>query len=141
MKRMKETTIALEYTGQLPANQLVSQVSNVTIGKVTGTDAEGFITGFEPSVNDVIPYGEKSFSVEFNYSGEPTSNLIWRVYVNGYEDAAMRAVSNEDLSLGDTWYRSFGFEYTNVFILSPGEYVVELYADNVLILRKFFYVQ
>lgn len=141
MKRMKETTIALEYTGQLPTNQLVSQVSNVTIGKVTGTDAEGFITGFEPSVNDVIPYGEKSFSVEFTYSGEPTSNLIWRVYVNGYEDAAMRAVSNEDLSLGDTWYRSFGFEYTNVFILSPGEYVVELYADNVLILRKFFYVQ
>jgi tetratricopeptide (TPR) repeat protein len=141
MKRMKETTIALEYTGQLPANQLVSEVSNVTIGKVTGTDAEGFITGFEPSVNDVIPYGEKSFSVEFTYSGEPTSNLIWRVYVNGYEDAAMRAVSNEDLSLGDTWYRSFGFEYTNVFILSPGEYVVELYADNVLILRKFFYVQ
>ncbi|NWF65053.1 MAG: tetratricopeptide repeat protein [Chloroflexi bacterium] len=141
MKRMKETTIALEYTGQLPAAQSVSQVDSVTIGKVTGSDADGFITGFEASINDVIPYGEKSFSVEFTYSGEPTNELIWRVYVNGYEDHAMRTVSNEDLSAGNTWYRTFGFEYTNVFILSAGEYVVELYADNVLILRKTFYVQ
>lgn len=141
MKRLKEATVSLEYTGKLPAAQAPIQVSPFVFGHITGTDAEGFITGFEPSTNNIIAFGEDSFSVEFSYSGTPPSRLLWKVYVNGYEDQSLRVLSTEDISGGSTWYRTFGYNYTNVFILSEGEYTLELYADNILVQSGTFYVQ
>ncbi|GAB4499043.1 MAG: hypothetical protein OHK003_13460 [Anaerolineales bacterium] len=141
MKRLKETTVSLEYTGKLPHAQSSVQVSPFVFGQITSKDAEGFITGFEPITNNTIPFGEDAFTVEFTYSGTPPSQLLWKVYVNGYEDQSLRVVSNEDISAGGTWYRTFGYNYTNVFILSKGEYTVELYADNILVQSGTFYVQ
>lgn len=141
MKRLKESTVALEYTGQLPNAQNAIQVKSFVFGQVTGTDAQGFITGFEPASNNIIPYGEDSFTLEFTYSGTPPKQMLWKVYVNGYEDQSLRIVSTDDISAGDTWYKTFGYSYTNIFILSPGEYTVELYADNILAQRGTFYVQ
>ncbi|MFN8398425.1 MAG: tetratricopeptide repeat protein [Anaerolineales bacterium] len=141
MKRLKESTVALEYTGQLPNAQNAIQVKPFVFGQVTGTDAQGFITGFEPASNNIIPYGEDSFTLEFTYSGTPPKQMLWKVYVNGYEDQSLRIVSTDDISAGDTWYKTFGYSYTNIFILSPGEYTVELYADNILAQRGTFYVQ
>jgi hypothetical protein len=79
--------------------------------------------------------------VEFNYSGPPPQQVIWKVYWNGVEDQSLRAVLNDDLSSGSTWYRTFGYDYTNVFILTPGEYVVELYADSKLVQTGTFYIE
>ncbi|NOH02516.1 MAG: tetratricopeptide repeat protein [Chloroflexi bacterium] len=140
MKRLKEATVALEYTGQLPAQQEVMLVQAFTFGKITGRDDQGFITDFEPAPNSIVPFGEKSFTVEFTYAGQAPQQMIWKVYVNGIEDQSLRIVSNDDISSGSTWYRTFGYEYTNVFILSEGEYTVELYADNKLVQRGTFYV-
>ncbi|HNB35870.1 MAG TPA: tetratricopeptide repeat protein [Anaerolineales bacterium] len=141
MKRLKESTTSLEYTGQLPVTQGAMQISSFIIGKVTETDADGFITGFEPAANSVIPYGEKGFSVEYVYSGQAPKQLIWKVYRNGYEDQSLRVVSNFDISGGTTWYQTFGYQYDDVFILADGEYIVEFYADNILVQRGTFYVQ
>lgn len=141
MKRLKETTVSLEYTGKLPPAQSSMQVSPFVFGQITDRDADGFITGFEPIANNVIPFGEDAFTIEFTYSGTPPSQLLWKVYVNGYEDQSLRVVSTEDISAGETWYRTFGYNYTNVFILSKGEYTVELYADNILVQSGTFYVQ
>ncbi|MBI2331969.1 MAG: tetratricopeptide repeat protein, partial [Chloroflexi bacterium] len=71
MKRLKESTVSLEYTGQLPGNQNGMQVQPFIIGQITGTDDQGFITGFEPAADNVIPFGEESFTVQFTYSGTP----------------------------------------------------------------------
>jgi len=141
MKRLKESTTSLEYTGQLPVTQGAMQISSFVIGKVTETDADGFITAFEPAANSVIPYGEKGFSVEYVYSGQAPKQLIWKVYRNGYEDQSLRVVSNFDISGGTTWYQTFGYQYDDVFILADGEYIVEFYADNILVQRGTFYVQ
>ena len=141
MKRLKESTVALEYTGQLPNTQSEIQVEPFVFGQITGTDAQGFIIGFEPASNNIIPYGEDSFTLEFTYSGTPPKQMLWKVYVNGYEDQSLRIVSTDDISDGATWYKTFGYSYTNIFILSPGEYTVELYADNILVQRGTFYVQ
>ena len=67
--------------------------------------------------------------------------MLWKVYVNGYEDQSLRIISTDDISSSDTWYKTFGYSYTNVFILSLGEYTVELYADNVLVQSGTFEVQ
>ncbi len=140
MKRIKESTVALEYTGQLPGAEEVMLVQAFKFGQITGTDDQGFITGFEPTPNSIIPFGEESFSVEFTYAGQAPSQMIWKVYVNGIEDQSLRIVANDDISSGSTWYRTFGYQYTNVFILSEGEYTVELYADNKLVQSGTFYV-
>ena len=141
MKRLKESTVALEYTGQLPGAQSDMKVEPFVFGQITGTDADGFITGFEPINSKVIPFGEDSFTVEFTYSGTPPKQMLWKVYVNGYEDQSLRIVSTEDISGGTTWYKTFGYNYTNVFILTAGEYTVELYADNILVQSGTFHVQ
>ena len=141
MKRIKESTVSLEYTGQLPEGQNVMQVQPFVFGQITGTDDQGFITGFEPTADNIIPFGEDSFTVEFTYTGTPPKQMLWKVYVNGYEDQSLRIVSSEDISGGETWYKTFGYSYTNIFILSEGEYTVELYADNILVQSGTFHVQ
>lgn len=141
MIRIKEAVVALEYTGELPIETNVISTSEFTIGRVTGTDEDGYVTDFEPAENSIIPYGDNSFSVRFTYSGPAPKRIVWKIYINGIEDQALRAVSDDDISGGDTWYRTFGYNYTNVFILTQGEYVLELYANNRLINRAFFTVQ
>ncbi len=141
MKRIKESTVSLEYTGVLPAKEASMQVTSFVIGQVAGTDADGFITSFEPAPNNIIPYGEDTFSIEFNYAGTAPSVMIWKVYRNGYEDQSLRIYTEEDLSAGNTWYKTFGYSFTNLFILTEGEYTVELYADNTLVQRGTFYVK
>lgn len=141
MKRLKESTVALEYTGKLPAPSSPMQVEPFVFGQITGVDAEGFITDFEPAMNGVIPFGEEEFTVEFTYSGEDARQMLWKVYVNGYEDQSLRIVEIGAVTGGGTWYKTFGYSYTNVFVLSTGEYTVELYADHVLVQSGTFYVQ
>lgn len=140
MKRLKEVTTALEYTEQLPAASSATQIDSFIVGHITGVE-EGFITGFEPAPNAVIEYGDDSFDIEFSYSGTAPQQIIWKVYINGFEDQSLRKIFNQDLSEGNVWYQTFGYDYTNVFILSGGEYVVELYADNKLVSSITFYVQ
>ncbi|HRJ76241.1 MAG TPA: tetratricopeptide repeat protein, partial [Anaerolineales bacterium] len=130
MKRIKEAIVALEYTGQLPAPNSATQIDSFRVGSITGRNEENLISGFEPARNAVIPYGEDTFDIEFTYSGAVPEQVIWKVYINGREDQSLRKVLNQDISAGDTWYQTFGYGYTNVFILASGEYVVELYADN-----------
>ena len=141
IKRLKEATVSLEYTGKLPSSPSSMQVEPFIIGQVTAEDEEGLITGFEPAPNSVIPFGEDSFTVEFTYSGTPPSVMVWKVYKNGYEDQSLRIYSQEDLSAGRTWYKTFGYEYTNIFILAEGEYIVELFADNNLVQSATFTVR
>jgi tetratricopeptide (TPR) repeat protein len=141
IKRLKEATVSLEYTGKLPATPTSMQVDPFVIGQVTGEDEQGLITGFEPAANNIIPFGEETFTVEFTYSGTPPDVMVWKVYRDGYEDQSLRIYTEEDLSAGSTWYKTFGYGYTNVFILAKGEYIVELYADNNLVQSAVFTVQ
>lgn len=142
MVRLKETAVSLEFTGNLPQTMTDIQVAPFAFGKITSKDDQGFITGFEKDEDATFPYGTNAVSVEFTPSSPaPSQQLIWKVYVNGYEDQSMRQISKTDLSTGSKWYMTFGFDYTNVFILSPGEYVIELYVDSKLVQRGTFYVE
>lgn len=132
IKQLKEITIALEYTGQLPTSQQNMQVSPFVFGQITSYADDGSIEAFEPLASNSLAYGEKTFSVEFNYEGPATQQLIWRVYVDGYENSYLRRVFTLDISSGGTWYQTFGFGYTDIFILGQGEYLIELYIDNQL---------
>lgn len=141
MKRLKESVVSLEYTGQLPDAANVMTVESFVFGQITGTDEQGLVAGFEPAPDGVIPFGANTFTVEFTYSGSAPSVMLWKVYINGYEDQSLRIVDTTDISAGSVWYKTFGYNFTNVFILGQGEYTVELYADNILVQQGVFYVQ
>jgi tetratricopeptide (TPR) repeat protein len=141
MIRIKQATTALEYTGQIPAEQEVMRVQPFVFGEITGRDENGLITDFQPNTNATFDSGTKSVAVQFTYDGPAPKQIIWKVLLNGLEDQSLRAVLNDDISSGDTWYRTFGYEYTNVFILSSGEYTVELYADSHLVQSGTFFVK
>lgn len=139
--QLKESILALEYTGSLPQAEEVMQVSPLAFGYVT-TDADGYVSNFERVESAVFPNGTDAVSIEFTYSGPlPQEQLIWKFYLDGEEYFAFRAVLDTDLSGSDTWYQSVGFNYTNLFVLPPGEYTVELYADYRLVQTGTFYVE
>lgn len=133
IKQLKEITIALEYTGQLPTGQQDMQVGPLVFGNITGYTEDGFIESFDSFANNSLAYGEKTFSVQFDYEGPATKQVIWRVYINGYEEPALRRIFTQDISPSGTYYQTFGFGYTNIFILRDGEYLIELYIDNQLV--------
>jgi len=142
MVRLKETIVALEYTGHLPSITEVMQVEPFVFGQITGVDEQGLISDFEENPSAIFPSGTTSVTVEFTYSGPaPQEQMVWKVYFNGTEDQAMRKWETADISTNSTWYRTFGYDYTNVFILSSGEFVVELYADSRLVQRGVFYIE
>jgi tetratricopeptide (TPR) repeat protein len=143
MVRIKETVVALEYSGRLPIAQETMKVQPFKFGQVTEYNAEGFIVGFEAAPDAVFPYGNetKSVTVEFVYEGAPPTQLVWKVYFNGLESQSLRTVANDDLSSNTTWYKTFGYAYTDAFILAAGEYRVELYADSKLAQTGKFYVK
>jgi hypothetical protein len=141
MVRLKEAIVALEYTGHLPSATEVMQVEPFVFGKITGTDQEGLITDFEENPNATFPSGTASVTVKFTYSGPASKEMVWKVYFNGIEDQSLRKWETADISINTTWYKTFGYDYTNVFILTSGEYVVELYADSRLVQRGTFHIE
>lgn len=139
--RLKEATLSLEYTGQLPPEQEVMEVSPFAFGSITERDEQGYVTEFEAVADGTFPQYTPSVDVQFRYSGPvPTKHILWKVFRNGVEEASFRSVWDPDLRGSDTWYKIVGYNYTNVFVLSPGEYVIELYVDYRLVQTGTFYV-
>jgi tetratricopeptide (TPR) repeat protein len=141
MIRIKEANTALEYTGQLPVSQEVMQVQPFAFGQITERNEEGLVTSFESSPNASFPNQTKSVTVEYSYSGPPPKQMIWKLYFNGVEDQSLRVISNHDIGSGSLWYQTFGYNYTSVFVFTPGEFVVELYADSKLAQSGTFFIE
>jgi tetratricopeptide (TPR) repeat protein len=139
--RLKEATLALEYTGQLPPAQEVMSVSPFAFGNITKTDEQGYVTEFKAVANATFPKDTPLVDIQFSYSGPaPTKQIMWKVFRNGVEDASFRSLWNPNLSGSDTWYKTVGYNDTNIFVLSSGEYTVELYVDYHLVQTGTFYV-
>ncbi len=141
MVRLKETTVSLEQTGKLPKTQHEMQVLPFKFGLITETDSQGFITDFKIAPDATFPYGTDTVTVEFTYNGTVPKQIVWKVYFNGFEDLTLRIIQNDDISSGKTWYQSIGYIATNLVILAPGEYVVELYADSELVQSGKFFIK
>jgi hypothetical protein len=139
--RLKEATLALEYTGQLPPAQEVMSVSPFAFGTITKEDEQGYVTEFSAVTSASFPQYTPSVDVQFSYTGPaPTEQIMWKVFRDGAEDASFRSTWDPDLGDSDTWYKTIGYNYTNIFVLSSGEYTVELYVDYHLVQRGTFYV-
>ena len=139
--RLKETTLALEYTGKLPPTAEVMKVSPFAFGDIT-LGSDGYVSDFKEHKDAVFAFETPAVTIRFVYDGPlPKEQLLWKFYLNGSEYSSFRSLWDTDLSGSDTWYKTVGFNYTNVFILPAGEYTVELYADYHLVQTGKFYVR
>jgi tetratricopeptide (TPR) repeat protein len=138
----KSTLVALEYTGTLPGerpNPNVSAFRFVTHRQDENGeyqyDDEGFSI-YDPVENATFANGIKKIGIEFDYQGITRGQKeIWKVYRNGSEDPSLRVEGDWELEDSGTGVKPISFAYSSVFVLSSGEYTVELYIDNYLVQR------
>jgi tetratricopeptide (TPR) repeat protein len=138
LKRLKEHTVALEYNSAPPSVPTSAIVSDFVFG-VEVFDSNGEFVRYDTS--DQFLYGTNAMIILFNYAGFQTGQQeIWKVYVDGQEDPALRVVSTWALEDSGAGAKAISYASSNVFIFSPGEYVVELYVDTELLKRGTFRV-
>lgn len=139
MKRIKEMTAALEYTGQPPAGPTSANVSAFQFGQEVYDD-QGNFERYDTA--DIFPYGTNDMVILFDYAGmRDGQQEIWKVYVDGVEDPSLRVVSAWVIGESGSAAKSISYAYSNVFIFRSGEYTVELYIDSELLQRGTFHVQ
>lgn len=136
IKTIKEATVALQYTGQLPERAATIQVEPFKFGK-EAYDDQGNYTGFDSATS--FEFGTDAVTVTFDYTGYvPGQKVLWKVYINGEESPAYRESWIEDLEESGSYFKYIGFGYTNVYVLPSGEYTVEVYVDSRLVQRGTF---
>jgi tetratricopeptide (TPR) repeat protein len=139
MKRIKEHLVALEYNSTPPAGPTSANVSDFQFAQEVYDDAGNFD---RYDIASSFPYGTNEMVILFDYAGfQPGQKEIWKVYVNGEEDTALRVVDNWALEDSGSAAKAISYAFSNVFIFSPGEYTVELFIDNELLKRGTFFVE
>ena len=138
IKTIKEASVALESTWQLPNSTVTIQVEPFQFGHEV-YDEEGNYTGFDSATS--FEYGTGQVTVTFDYSGYvPRQQVLWKVYINGIEYPSYREIWTEGLEESGNQIKYIGFGYTNSSVLSAGEYTVEVYVDSRLAQRGTFTV-
>jgi len=139
IKIIKEASVALEYYGRLPDTSPNASTEFV-FGHDTYDENGNFVsfdeyTTFDNNTSEVTVY--------FEYHGDPPQHqVLWKIYQNGIENRSFREEWEfEDMVDGSAWYKYIGYGYTNVFVLPPAEYRVELYVDYRLIQTGTFFVE
>jgi tetratricopeptide (TPR) repeat protein len=131
IKRIKETVVALEFNGAPPTGQTSANVSDFRFG-VEVKNSQGQFDHYD--TGDTFKYGTNAMVILFNYNGfQDGQQEIWKVYRDGVEDPSLRVIGKWKLGVKGDAAKSISYAASNVFILSPGEYRVELYVDTELL--------
>lgn len=126
---LKSLVTALENTGGPPPEGVDAQIEDPTFGaKANGDEAEyTFAASFNSPVKEIV--------ARFNYSGMRDGQAVeWKVFVNGLERPEFRTKYTWDKGESGEIDQVFGEDYaiSNIYTFEPGDYIVELYVDNVL---------
>ena len=131
IRQIKGASVALEYTGQLPGPAANASLSGMQVGQDIYDDEGNFL---RTDIADSFPFGTNEVVILFDYAGmQPGQSQIWKVYRNGFEDPSLRVVADWTLEASGNAIKLISFADSNVFIFSPGEYVVEFYLDYHLL--------
>lgn len=138
MVGLKSQAVSLELTGQPPAGELTAKVSEFTFGQNVYDDS-GEVT--EVQVSDSFEFGVDEVSVLFDYEGMADGDqVLFKVYVDGEEDPSWRMLADWDLGAAGSAEKPISLAYSDNFVLSPGQYAVEMYVNGHLAQRGTFYV-
>lgn len=131
IKRIKETIVALEFNGTAPTGQTSANVSDFQFGVEVYDDKGNFL---RYDTGDTFKYGTNAMVILFKYNGfQDGQQEIWKIYRDGVEDPSLRVTGQWKLGVSGDAAKPISYAASNVFILSPGEYRVELYVDTELL--------
>jgi hypothetical protein len=63
------------------------------------------------------------------------------VYINGEEDPSWRLAAPWDLGASGTAEKPLSLAYSDVFVLNPGQYTVEMYVNSHLVRQGSFVIE
>lgn len=136
--RMRSLAVALEYTGQPPAGELTAQIGDLAFGMLVYDD-EGEVTDYD--VCDTFDYGVQAIAVLFDYEGMADGQqVLVKIYADGEEEPSWRADVTWELGASGSAQYELGFAYSDLYVVDPGEYAVEVYVDSHLAQRGTFVV-
>jgi tetratricopeptide (TPR) repeat protein len=139
--QIRGNNVALEYTAQPLTGTLTGKISPFEFAGDIEYDEAGEVVNY--TVTDSFPSGTDEVLVVFDYEGlQDGQEVVMKVYYNGEEDPSWRTVYEWDLGqAGEEAYIPLSYAYSNVYILSSGEYLVELYLDSHLAQRGYFIIE
>jgi tetratricopeptide (TPR) repeat protein len=135
---LKSLSVALEYDGRPPQGELTAEVSELTFGEPIW-DAEGEIADY--LIAEDFEFGVSEVVALFDYEGiQPGDRVIVKVFVDGEEDPSWRTVVEWEQDTSGSMYFPLSLGYSDVFVLSPGEYEVDLFVGDHLASKGWFWV-
>ena len=138
IKTIKETVAALEFNGTPPTGQTSANVSDFQFG-VEVPDSQGNFDHYD--TGDTFKFGINGMVILFSYNGfQDGQQVIWKVYRDGLEDPSLRLVETWSLGVAGSAAKPISYAGSNVFIMSPDEYRVEMYVDTELLKTGTFQV-
>ncbi len=136
---LKDTTVALEFTGQ-PSPPTPRGVATAFTFGHEQLDDKGEFVQYDTATS--FAYGMNEVLVLFDYSGMKKGALeVWKVYRDGVEDPTLRVTGSWKLEEAGSAVKPISYSYSDLFIFTPGLYTVELYVDTHLIGRGNFTVE
>jgi tetratricopeptide (TPR) repeat protein len=128
-QELKSLITALENTGRPPEEQPTATFEALKFSAKHAFSQEDFADSpsFEPYVKEV--------TARFNYSGMRNGQTIqWKVFHDGYELPEFRIKYVWDKGESGEAEETFGEEYSisQAYSFLPGDYIIEMYVDNVL---------
>ncbi|MBC8160397.1 MAG: tetratricopeptide repeat protein [Roseiflexaceae bacterium] len=139
MQQLKSLAVGLENTGKPPEGAIAATISPFTFS-APATDDQG--NAVEPLVGDSFPEGTDEVLVEFDYDAmQDGQEVFYKVYIDGEEDPSWRLLGPWDLGVSGTAEKPLSLAYSDVFVLNPGEYTVEMYVNSHLAQSGWFVVE
>jgi tetratricopeptide (TPR) repeat protein len=129
-QQLKSLAVALEYTGKPPEGTVAAKISPFQFGTAGAEDQE---SAAEPVVADSFPFGTDEVLVMFDYEAmQDGQDVLYKVYIDGEEDPSWRLATPWDLGASGSAEKPLSLAYSDTFVLSPGQYTVEMYVNNHL---------
>ena len=128
--QLKSLAVALEYSGKPPEGLVAAKISPFRFGTRESGDQD---SPAEPVVADSFPYGTDEVLVMFDYEAmQDGQEVLYKVYVDGEEDPSWRLITPWDLGASGSAEKPLSLAYSDTFVLSPGQYTVEMYVNHRL---------
>lgn len=127
--QLKEYATALEYNKQSPPSETTTVVTDVYF--TTSDDLE----------LDEFPVETQEVIMNFTYDGFQDGEIVVvKIYVNGEEDASLRVFEMWELGAAGDAGLSISVGTGGAFILTPGEYQIDMFVDGRLVADGGFYI-
>jgi hypothetical protein len=137
--QLKSMAVALEFTGKPPEGTVAAKISPFQFSAPGKNDQA---EPSDPEVADTFAHGTDEVMVTFDYQGmQDAQEVLYKVYINGEEDPSWRLAAPWDLGASGTAEKPLSLAYSDVFVLDPGQYTVEMYVNSHLVQQGSFVIE